>query len=149
MKNSKNAFTMIELIFVIVILGILAAVAIPKLAVTRNDAKIASLAKAVGDSCMEIVGYAVSNGSTTNDLTQMSSGVSALITTSNAHKVGNKVIVTINGVDCIGMEVVQNGNDDDLNVTYVPTNDKLCLSLQSKIDRKVYSVPLRGSMVVE
>ena len=37
----KNAFTMIELIFVIVILGILAAIAIPKLAATRDDAQIA------------------------------------------------------------------------------------------------------------
>jgi len=41
MKNSKNAFTMIELIFVIVVLGILAGVAIPKMAATRDDAQIA------------------------------------------------------------------------------------------------------------
>lgn len=34
----KYAFTMIEAIFVIVILGILAAVAVPKFAATRNDA---------------------------------------------------------------------------------------------------------------
>lgn len=34
----KPAFTMIELVFVIVVLGILAAVAIPKLAATRDDA---------------------------------------------------------------------------------------------------------------
>ena len=40
MKNSKYAFTMIELVFVIVILGILASVAIPKFAVTRTDAQI-------------------------------------------------------------------------------------------------------------
>jgi general secretion pathway protein G len=40
MKNDKNAFTMIELVFVIVILGILAAVAIPKMAATRTDAEI-------------------------------------------------------------------------------------------------------------
>ena len=38
----KYAFTMIELVFIIVIIGILAAVAIPKLAATRNDAKNAS-----------------------------------------------------------------------------------------------------------
>ena len=40
MKTSKNAFTMIELVFVIVILGILASVAIPKLSATRTDAQI-------------------------------------------------------------------------------------------------------------
>lgn len=37
----KKAFTMIELIFVIVILGILSSVAISKMAVTRDDAMIA------------------------------------------------------------------------------------------------------------
>ena len=41
MQNfKKNAFTMIELVFVIVVLGILAAVAIPKFAATRTDAQI-------------------------------------------------------------------------------------------------------------
>ncbi len=49
MKNRKNisqrylshsAFTMIELVFVIVILGILASVAIPKFSATRTDAEI-------------------------------------------------------------------------------------------------------------
>lgn len=42
MKNLK-AFTMIELVFVIVVLGILAGIAIPKLAATRDDATIAKM----------------------------------------------------------------------------------------------------------
>jgi general secretion pathway protein G len=36
----KKAFTMIELIFVIVVIGILAGIAIPKFAATRDDANI-------------------------------------------------------------------------------------------------------------
>lgn len=39
----KKSFTMLELIFVIVILGILASVAIPKLFATRDDAVIAKI----------------------------------------------------------------------------------------------------------
>lgn len=41
MNKNRNAFTMIELVFVIVVLGILAAVAVPKLAATRADAHLA------------------------------------------------------------------------------------------------------------
>ena len=41
MKSSKKAFTLIELIFVIVILGVLGSIAISKMAVTRDDAQIA------------------------------------------------------------------------------------------------------------
>ena len=50
----KKGFTMIELIFVIVILGILAAVAIPKLAATRNDAKAASIKTDIGTAMQAV-----------------------------------------------------------------------------------------------
>jgi general secretion pathway protein G len=38
--NNRMAFTMIELVFVIVVIGILSAIAIPKFAVTKNDAVV-------------------------------------------------------------------------------------------------------------
>ncbi|HEY9189435.1 MAG TPA: prepilin-type N-terminal cleavage/methylation domain-containing protein [Sulfurovum sp.] len=45
---SKKAFTMIELIFVIVVIGILAAIAVPKLAATRDDATITKAIATIG-----------------------------------------------------------------------------------------------------
>jgi general secretion pathway protein G len=40
MIKNRKAFTMLELVFVIVVIGILSAIAIPKFALTRNDAVI-------------------------------------------------------------------------------------------------------------
>jgi len=40
-RSSREAFTMIELVFVIVVIGILSAIAIPKFVATRDDAVIA------------------------------------------------------------------------------------------------------------
>jgi len=62
----KSAFTMIELIFVIVILGILAAVAIPKMMATRDDATTVALATQAKEGMKEFIGYYVSHGTEVN-----------------------------------------------------------------------------------
>ena len=46
--KSKKAFTMIELIFVIVVIGILSAIAIPKFALNRDDAIISKTKSTIG-----------------------------------------------------------------------------------------------------
>ncbi len=46
--SSKKAFTMLELIFVIVVIGILSAIAVPKFAATRDDATITKAIATIG-----------------------------------------------------------------------------------------------------
>ena len=58
----KTAFSMIELIFVIVILGILATVAIPKLMATRADANKVKVLEDIRNATKEVVGYYTANG---------------------------------------------------------------------------------------
>jgi general secretion pathway protein G len=58
----KKAFTMIELVFVIVILGILASVAIPKLSATRDDAEIMAGVQRVSSLISDIGSYYTAHG---------------------------------------------------------------------------------------
>jgi len=62
----KSAFTMIELIFVIVILGILAAVALPKFMATRDDAVTVTLATQAKGGMKELISYYTANGGEIN-----------------------------------------------------------------------------------
>ena len=102
---NKNAFTMIELIFVIVILGILAAVAIPKLAATRNDAYDATDCNNIVLCVMDIgAEYTSKNSMTIN---------SSLGCTVAQNSSENTIVFTLSDVD-------SDGSNDSITVTGAP-----------------------------
>ncbi|ALV24625.1 putative type II secretion system protein [Campylobacter iguaniorum] len=58
----KKGFTMIELVFVIVILGILASIAVPKLAATRDDTEVTKAVVEMKDAITQLTAYYTVNG---------------------------------------------------------------------------------------
>ena len=145
----KNAFTMIELIFVIVILGILAAVAIPKLTATRSDAEVSKTAQNIMTGAAEIASYAMSKAKTEDDLTIMSNAMKNLSDKGEAVLTDKKAVIEMGGVsDCLTLEILTDDSDDNLTISLGDAgSDSKCLSLQSSIDAAKYPMKLRGTNV--
>ncbi|MFL1706137.1 type II secretion system protein [Campylobacter sp. MOP7] len=102
---------MIELIFVIVILGILAAVAIPRLSATRDDAEIAKIATNLSTLISDIGGYYTSQGNF-GTLSQMSNvyieGASTAVPTDTAAATGT---LTAAGKKCLAFSLKAEKSD--------------------------------------
>ena len=147
----KKAFTMVELIFVIVIIGILAAVAVPRLAATRDDALIAKNSQYIMGIMTEISSYIIAKGESKPDLSEMSSLIETL-------KSQNKVLINSAtqsakikiGEDssCITVDLNSTSTTELLQTIFSnATTDRICHQVQEFIKEKDYPLVLRGRLI--
>ena len=118
----KKGFTMIELIFVIVILGILASVAIPRLAATREDAEISATVANLRTLVNDINSYFVVKGgfdcAKWKDFTN--------VPLKNADSValgagsgGSAATLTVGGKDCMGLQLIRASGNTPAHIKFI------------------------------
>ena len=118
----KKGFTMIELIFVIVILGILASVAIPRLAATRTDAEVAATVANLRTLISDLNSYYVVKG----EFPQGSNGVkwSEITNVYLEQAVNGNGYLMVGGEKCIEVSVSNRTDVLPAYITFIkyPTN---------------------------
>nr|WP_321432208.1 type II secretion system protein [uncultured Campylobacter sp.] len=105
----KKGFTMIELIFVIVILGILASVAIPRLAATREDAEISATVANLRTLVSDASAYYTAKGEFPTD-TKWSAITNVPLASAASTNATNEAKLKAGGKDCIGVKLVNKNN---------------------------------------
>ena len=146
----RPAFTIVELIFIIVVIAILAVIALPKLAATRDDAKLTVTAHNIMVGAGEIAAYAVAQGHTTANLGDMSNAIKKLLDDGIASETGNYEVHIGAGSsgDCVRLKIENPGaNTETLKLLYGNDSGDQCSRLKDLIDTASFPLPLRGSII--
>jgi len=106
MKKLKKGFSLLELIFAIVVIGIIASFAIPKYLDTKDSAMASTIKRDITSTTASIQSYYLVNGKIDK--------ISDAITLNEAHwtVTDSKVTYQNNEKDCVTLEVKANDGDN-------------------------------------
>ena len=118
----KKAFSLIELIFAIAILGIIAAVAIPKLLNTKGSATVSTIKQDISTITTSIQSYYMINGS----ISKITDAVNINSSTWNIED--KKVEFKSDSKTCVKIEIV----GSNLSVDIDQQSSSLCMQLYNE-----------------
>nr|WP_321318110.1 type II secretion system protein [uncultured Campylobacter sp.] len=137
----KKGFSMIELIFVIVILGILASVAIPRLAATREDAEISAAVANLRTLVSDVSAYYTVKGEFGSN-TKWSEITNVPLEGATSTAVNGSTAsakLKAGGKDCIGVRLVNKADATPAHIVFSKENGgSVCTQVQNAEPLKTY-----------
>ena len=132
---------MIELIFVIVILGILASVAIPRLAATREDAEISAAVANLRTLVNDVSAYYTVKGDFgTGDSGVKWNEITNVPLSGTTNGVTTKATLKAGGKDCIGVQLQNKNGTTPSHIVFTKESSAtgVCDQVQKSDPLKVY-----------
>lgn len=159
----KKAFTMIELVFVIVIIGILAGIAVPRLAATRDDAEVTRTLENIRIAVSDIASFGLSGKDIAGTGIDKMTRISFLLDGAGSANEKAAYITSKKNVKCVKFTVARANASDGweiksgdwyLEVTNETSgaNDSMCKKIQNAVSDTVSKrgkIKMRGSTIFD
>jgi len=123
--KSKKAFTLLEMIFAIVVIAVLASYAIPKFFNTTNDAKVSTLQRDITTVITSVQSYYLIN----LKIDKISDAVN--LNSKNWEINDKNIIYMENDKECVKIEITQDNSKDIINLTIDSTAGTICEKLNN------------------